>query len=98
MTDDYWVNEDADSDLPGFDLIVSDNWSEQWDWNLTDVYYHPESGKYYVYEDGGCSCNFPYEDFNGVSDLRGPMTFAQAVRGLSNAAKDKAMKRKESNG
>lgn len=33
---------------------------------------------YYIATDQGCSCPSPFEDYNGVDDLTGPLTAADA--------------------
>jgi hypothetical protein len=37
-----------------------------------------ESG-YYLGTDSGCSCPSPFEDFNGVEDLTGPLSVKQVI-------------------
>lgn len=34
---------------------------------------------FYLGTDSGCSCPTPFENYNGVSDLTGPLTAEQAV-------------------
>lgn len=87
MTYGWEYNDDP---FVGYDLVVSDSdYGEDYSWGLTDVYH--KDGKFYTFEDGGCSCNGPYEGAQ-VSDLQGPVTFAQAISGLNASAKEEALR------
>lgn len=41
-----------------------------WEWGEWNAYYHPSNRKYYVGEDGGCSCNW-YEIEEAVDESEG---------------------------
>lgn len=47
-----------------FDLLVA--WAD-------------ERGGIYLGTDSGCSCPTPFEDYNGVEDMTGPLTVEQAL-------------------
>lgn len=32
-----------------------------YEWSIKAALYHPEHKTYHLYEDGGCSCNYPFE-------------------------------------
>src|SRR5690242_19010016 len=36
-------------------------------------------GNFYLGTDSGCSCPSPFEDYNGVADMTGPLSRAQAI-------------------
>lgn len=38
-----------------------------YDWSVVGAVYHPGHKAYYLYEDGGCSCSYPYENYWGGS-------------------------------
>lgn len=39
---------------------------------------------YYLATDSGCSCPTPFEDYEGVADMTGPLTVEQAIEESSN--------------
>ncbi len=49
--------------------------TNMYDWLLVSVLFSPEQGVFFGYIDGGCSCNFPYEE--GPST--GPMSRKEAI-------------------
>jgi hypothetical protein len=44
---------------------------------IVGVWKH-ENGTYYIGTDGGCSCPSPFEYYNGIEDLTGPLTAEEA--------------------
>ena len=60
-----------------------------YEWSITAALYHPEQDAYFLYEDGGCSCNGPYEDwyepFRPGSD---PMSKAQIIKEINSMRSD----------
>lgn len=36
-------------------------------------------GEYFLGTDSGCSCPTPFEDYNGVADMTGPLTREQVI-------------------
>lgn len=45
----------------GYLIIGELNGGSGYNWSIVAVVYHPGREAYFVYEDGGCSCNYPYE-------------------------------------
>lgn len=37
-----------------------------------------KDGQFYLGTDSGCSCPSPFESYNGIEDLTGPLTVAEA--------------------
>lgn len=54
-----------------FIIIHAAEGSEMYEWEIRAALYNPETKAYYLYEDGGCSCNYPFED--GYWDAGAPM-------------------------
>ena len=55
---------------------------ELYAWEETEVWYDPTRKEFWVYEGGGCSCNEPYDYYQGKADLNGPYpSLARALRG-----------------
>lgn len=79
----------------GLISVASTDRGASYEWDLTEVWYNPTDRKYYVYSGGGCSCNWAYGYYEGLADLDGPMTFAQAISGLDADGKSQAMQWKE---
>lgn len=53
-------------DTEGDYTIIGDiNGGCGYDWSIIAAVYHPGREAYFIYEDGGCSCNYPYEDWDG---------------------------------
>lgn len=47
-------------------IIIGDiNGGDGYNWEIIGVVYHPERDAYFLYTDAGCSCNFPYDAWNG---------------------------------
>ena len=83
-----------DSPFPGYDLVVSDDSGDPYNWSLTDVYH--KDGKFYTYSDAGCSCNGPYEGAS-EADLYPEPSFQEALKGLSTYAIEQALAWERSN-
>lgn len=45
---------------------------EQYEWDVTEVWYDPETKWFWVYSDSGCSCNWAYDNYTSKADLSGP--------------------------
>jgi len=43
--------------------------SEWYDWERMDILFDPETKTYYLYQDSGCSCSYPYENVDSLEDL-----------------------------
>ncbi len=43
---------------------------------------------FYLATDSGCSCPSPFEDYNGVDDLTGPLTAEQTIEEATSLWKD----------
>lgn len=50
---------------------------EAYSYNQIMVIEH--EGEYYVGTDSGCSCPSPFENYNGLGDMTGPMTKEEAI-------------------
>lgn len=63
------------------------------DWDVTEIWYDPITRETWVYSDGGCSCDWAYEDYTGKADLSGPYpTVSQALVGVPIELKDKVLR------
>lgn len=59
------------------------------DWSITAVMYHPEQDAYFLYEDGGCSCSGPYEDWGGdFHPGSEPMSKDQIIKKINSLRSD----------
>lgn len=76
----------------GLELVVSEDDSVSYEWSVTDVWRDPTKDVYFVYEGAGCSCNYPYENVYGVSDLGGPYTAAQVLHEVSYTLKERLIR------
>lgn len=45
----------------GYYVIAEANYYESYEWSIVAAVYHPDLEAYFLYVDGGCSCNYPYE-------------------------------------
>lgn len=43
------------------------------------IWQNPETKLFYLGTDSGCSCPTPFESYNGIPDLTGPLSFNDAV-------------------
>lgn len=60
-----------------------------YEWTLVAAMYHPEQDAYFLYEDGGCSCSGPYEDWSGTFHPGSePMSKAQIIKNLNSMRSD----------
>lgn len=71
----------------GYIVIDEAYGSECYDWCIVAALYHPEHDAYYLYEDGGCSCNYPYEDY---FDAGRPMSKQELVKVINATRTDDA--------
>ncbi len=61
----------------GLELVnVVDLSEPDYSFDLLAIWKGPEG--YYLGTDSGCSCPMPFENFNGVEDLTGPLTAKDA--------------------
>ena len=61
-------NSPYDSDE--LEYIGEVEWTgESYQFDITAVWYHPESGLFYWGDDSGCSCPTPFEDVHDLSGL-----------------------------
>ena len=57
--------------LYGSDLVhVASEYSGDWEWYVTNVWYSPSRDKYYKGFDSGCSCNSAWDTNVPISDLQ----------------------------
>lgn len=60
-----------------------------YEWEIIAALYHPVQDAYFLYEDGGCSCSGPYEDwyapFHPGSD---PMSKDQIIKRINSLRSD----------
>lgn len=65
-------------------MVLVARWEEALDynWRQEDLWYLPSTGKYYLYEDSGCSCYSPYEDYQGVADMQEIQGLGHLMRSL----------------
>lgn len=68
----------------GLEMIDIINWDDEpYQFDITAVWYHPESGLFYIGSDSGCSCPGWFEDFTSLNDLEGPLTKQQVFDALN---------------
>ena len=60
-----------------------------YEWTIMAAMYHPVQDAYFLYEDGGCSCSCPYEDWGeGFHPDSEPMSKAQINKKLNSMRSD----------
>lgn len=61
-----------------------------YEWSILAVVYHPGRDAYFVYEDAGCSCNYPYEDWYPRPWEPGspPISKLEAIKYINNLRTD----------
>ena len=70
-------------------VIDEANGSYEYEWSITAAMYHPVQDAYFLYEDGGCSCNYPYEDWNKPFHPGSePMSKAQIIKKINSMRSD----------
>lgn len=58
----------------GLETVGEIHWTDEpYQFDFT-VVWKAGKGKYYIASDSGCSCPSPFEDYNSVESLDGPMT------------------------
>lgn len=86
MTAESW--EYKDNPFPDYELVVED-YDYDYSWSVTVVLY--KDGRYYTASDVGCSCYGPWEDVS-QDDIVPAASFAEAIKGLSSEAKERAIR------
>lgn len=69
-----------------FIIIHAAEGSAMYSWEFTAALYNPETKAYYLYEDAGCSCNYPFEE--GYWDAGAPMDKVDLLRKIQNQRSD----------
>lgn len=69
-----------------FIIIHAAEGSEMHEWEVLAALYNPETKAYYLYEDGGCSCNYPFEE--GYWDAGAPMDKGDLLGKIRNQRSD----------
>lgn len=70
-------------------IIKELNGGSGYDWEILAAVYHPGREAYFIYEDGGCSCNYPYEDYRGPwHPGSSPMSKQDAIKYINNIRTD----------
>lgn len=68
----------------GLEMIGIINWDDEpYQFDITAVWYHPETELFYIGSDSGCSCPGWFEDFTSLNDLEGPLTKQQVFDALN---------------
>ena len=62
---------------------------QPWQFNMLLVQFHPETNKFYVSQDSGCSCPSPFEDITTLDGIK-PMTEIEAKSYISKIAISKS--------
>lgn len=74
MSDVYYNPEDF-----GLTLVAEMNLSEPcYSFDLLAAWKNA-AGEYFIGTDSGCSCPTPFENYNGLADLTGPLTYEEVV-------------------
>lgn len=47
----------------GYYIIGAANGGEMYEWQILAAVYDPENDTYHLYEDSGCSCNYPFDAY-----------------------------------
>lgn len=81
------------TDKPTAYIIAGEDTGEMYQWSVTDVWYDEDTEAFYIYEDSGCSCNYPYQGMveGQMTDLAGPYTFHQVLAEVSTNLVDKML-------
>jgi hypothetical protein len=56
--------------------------------DIAMVWYHFERDAFYVAQDSGCSCPSPFQDYNNLDKLTGPLTRHEAADWLKGFIRD----------
>jgi len=67
------INWDEMQEIAFIDL------GEHWEYEVISVIQDPRTGKYFAGHDSGCSCTYPFEDMQQLSDWTEIRTKAEAV-------------------
>lgn len=60
-----------------YNHIIFDLVTEPYTYDVLMVIKH--EGEYYIGTDSGCSCPYPFENYNGLDDMTGPMTLEHVI-------------------
>jgi hypothetical protein len=67
----------------GLEVVGDIEWTgESYQFDMT-VVWKDKDGKYYVASDSGCSCPSPFEDYNSLESLDGPLRAVDVVNSLN---------------
>lgn len=69
-------------------IVAGEDTGEAYEWDITDVWYEEETGSFYLYAAGGCSCNYAYDEYGydetpPMADLDGPYSLHQVLGKVS---------------
>lgn len=65
MSNPYFTPEDF-----GLKILGEVEWSDEcYQFDKTVLWEHPDTGKYYIASDCGCSCPSPFEDYHELAAL-----------------------------
>ncbi len=79
-------------------IVAGEDTGEMYEWDVTDVWYDPETEKFYIYSSGGCSCNWAYDEYTDedgsghLTDFDGPYTFHEVLNEISVNLVEKMLK------
>lgn len=62
-------------------MLIEEVFSGGYDWCLISLWYSPVMCKYFLYEDGGCSCDDPYNYYKSLADMK-QVTYAQGKNAI----------------
>ncbi|QNN99438.1 hypothetical protein SEA_SEPHIROTH_104 [Gordonia Phage Sephiroth] len=71
----------------GYTLVAEVEAYECYSWDNAGVFYDPDHNAYRVAADGGCSCNYPWDRKDTISECP-PVGLAEAIQQFRKAAKD----------
>lgn len=73
----------------GYFVIDEAHGGYGYEWSIMAALYHPGQGAYFLYEDGGCSCSGPYEDWGGTFHPGSePMSKEQIIKKINSMRSD----------
>lgn len=78
--DDYYNDTYHNPARFGLEVVAEVDLSEpDYSFDIAMVWWHAQTDKFYAAQDSGCSCPSPFEDFNSLDKLTGPLTRHEAA-------------------
>lgn len=68
------------------EVCEADRYGEMYSYSVVGVWWHEETRSYRFSEDGGCSCNAPWDMHYSLDDYGPPLTYAEARKKLQDVS------------